>query len=66
MEFTTYDGQKVDISYEEYAKFVRWRDETLRRVGKDLAAIMPNIYGRIEFNLQGGKFVNANIIEGVK
>jgi hypothetical protein len=56
----------LEISGEGYTEYLAWRDEFLNQVGQDLAAEMPKLHGRIEFNLQGGKFVNANIVEGVK
>jgi hypothetical protein len=42
------------------------RESVIHRIGQELAAKMPNLYGSIRFNLQGGHYANANIEESVK
>jgi hypothetical protein len=65
-EVKTYEGQKLKISGQSYAEYVEWRDALIRQIGQDLADNLPKFFGRVEFNIQNGKFVNANIVQGIK
>jgi len=66
MKVRTYAGEELEISGIGHEEYVAWRNEYLNKVGQDLASKLPKLYGRIEFNVQGGKYVNANIHEGIK
>lgn len=66
MKVRTYDGQELEISGEGIEEYLAWRKDYLSQVGQDLANKLPKLYGRIEFNVQGGKFVNGNIVEGFR
>lgn len=66
MKVETYDGQELEISGQDLEEYLAWQKDYLRQVGQDLAAKWPKLYGRIEFNVQGGKFVNGNIVQGFR
>lgn len=51
---------------QEPAKTIEHRDAEIHRVGRILAEVLPRFYGRVSLNLQGGKYVNANIEESLK
>lgn len=65
-EITLNNGKKIKLTGQSYEEYIKWRNELLRKTGQDLACNFPKFYGKIEFNIQGGKFVNANICQGVK
>lgn len=60
-EVSLNNGRKIKLSGQSYAEYVAWRDATLRQMGQDLAAKLPKFYGKVEFNIQNGKFVNWNM-----
>lgn len=45
---------------------IEQRNKEIHKIGQILADTMPNFYGRISLNIQGGKYVNANIEESIK
>ena len=60
-EVTLNNGQKVKLSGQSVEEYIAWRNVMLRQTGEVLAGNMPTFYGRIEFNIQDGKFVNWNM-----
>ena len=62
----TYDGQKFELQGQSVEQYQQWLKETLAAMGKDLASKLPMFYGKVEFNIQNGKFVNANMTQGFK
>jgi hypothetical protein len=60
-EIRTYDGDKFELQGQSVAEYVAWRDAMLRQTGEVLAAKMPKFFGKVEFNIQNGKFVNWNM-----
>ena len=60
-EVTLNNGQKVELSGQSYEEYVAWRDAMLRETGKELAGKMTKFFGKVEFNIQNGKFVNWNL-----
>ena len=65
-EIRTNDGQKFKLSGQSAAEYEEWRRAMIRQFGKDLASQLPMFYGKVEFNIQNGKFVNANMCQGIK
>lgn len=65
-ELTLNNGEKIPLSGDSVGEYVEWRDVMIRRIGKELALNLPKMYGSVEFNIQNGKFVNANLKTGVK
>lgn len=47
-------------------KTIEHRNAAIHRAGRILAEVLPRFYGRVSLNLQGGKYVNANIEESLK
>jgi phage regulator Rha-like protein len=60
-ELTLNNGNKIKISGQSVAEYVAWRDAMLRRTGQELASKMPKFFGKVEFNIQNGHFVNWNL-----
>ena len=60
------NGKKVKLSGQSVQEYEAWREQELRQIGQELAAKFPKLYGSIEFNIQNGKFVNANMKIGIK
>jgi hypothetical protein len=50
----------------EQTKTTEERDKAIHQAGRKLAEVMSEFYGKITLNLQGGKYVNANIEESLK
>lgn len=48
----------------EYEKARQYEIQVLRAVGEELARRLPKFYGKVTFNLQNGKYVNANMANG--
>ena len=65
-EIRTNDGQKFKLSGQSAAEYEEWRKDMIRQIGQDLASKLPMFFGRVEFNIQNGKFVNANLCQGIK
>lgn len=65
-EITTYDGQKFKLSGQSAAEYIAWRDAMIKQFGQELAFKLPKFYGKVEFNIQNGKFVNANMKVSIK
>jgi hypothetical protein len=42
------------------------RKKLVNSIGEKIALAMQDFYGNIQFNIQNGKYVNANITESVK
>ena len=42
------------------------RDKRLQGAAKAVSDVVPDLYGSVRFNVQGGKVVNVNIEESVK
>jgi hypothetical protein len=61
IKFNIKGGNCVNVKIEE--NIIKGQIHT---IGQDLSNHLPKFYGRIEFNIQNGKFINANIIQGVK
>ena len=61
MKVTTYDGQEIELDGKGYQDYKSWEKAFVEQVGKDLASKFPDLYGNIQFNIQGGKLVNWNI-----
>lgn len=40
--------------------------EEIHSIGEQLAKLLKGFFGAIQFNLQGGKYVNANINESIR
>lgn len=38
----------------------------LNEIGKKLALILPDFYGKVSFNIQDGKYVNSNVEQSIK
>lgn len=51
------------LSETAYQAYINWRQKVLNDIGGELAAKMPNFYGSVQFNLQGGKVVNTNMTD---
>ena len=60
------NGKKVKLSGQSLGEYEAWREQELRQIGQELAAKFQKLYGSIEFNIQNGKFVNANMKIGIK
>jgi hypothetical protein len=45
---------------------IEQQDNEIHKIGKALAEAMPNFYGKVILNIQGGKYVNANIERSIK
>ena len=60
------NGEKIKLSGQSCVEYVDWRNAMLRQIGKELAAKLPKFYGKVEFNIQDGKFVNWNMKFGGK
>ncbi len=35
-------------------------------IGERLALILPGFYGKVSFNITGGKYVNSNVEQSIK
>lgn len=46
---------------EHYDAYAGWEQSVLDHIGAGLARDFPKLYGSIQFNLQGGVYVNFNI-----
>ena len=42
------------------------REAIIHRIGQELARSMPGFYGKVSFNLSGGKYRNSNIEESLQ
>jgi len=42
------------------------KEAIIHRAGQELASRMPDFYGKVSFNLQGGKYVSSNVEESLK
>jgi len=60
------NGKIIELSGQSVQEYIAWRDAMIRQTGQELASKMPKFYGSIEFNIQNGKFVNANMKIGIK
>jgi len=60
------NGEKIELSGQSVQEYIAWRDDMIRQLGQELASKMPKFYGSIEFNIQDGKYINANMKIGVK
>jgi len=60
------NGKTVKLSGQSVQEYVEWRNKFISAVGQVLAVKFPEFYGRIEINLQGGHYVNANSGESIK
>ena len=65
-EVTLNNGEKVKLSGQSLEDYVAWRDSMLKQTGQDLASKLPMFYGKVEFNIQNGTFVNCNMKISVK
>ena len=65
-EVSLNNGKKVKLSGQSVEDYIAWRDAMIRQKGQELASNLPMFYGSIEFNIQNGKFVNANMKIGIK
>ena len=65
-EIQTYDGDKLKISGQSMEDYVKWREGMIRQIGEELASNLPMFYGKVEFNIQNGKYLNANMKIGIK
>jgi hypothetical protein len=45
---------------------VEERKDKLNKLGAVIARELPDFYGNVQFNIQGGKFVNGNANDGFK
>jgi hypothetical protein len=43
-----------------------YRDRALRVIGNSLGEVLPEFYGSVRFNMQGGKPISVNIEETVR
>lgn len=41
------------------------RDNLINTIGKQLADLLPNFFGKIRYNIQDGNYVNANVEETI-
>jgi len=60
------NGKKIELSGQSVQEYIEWRDAMIRQTGEDLASNLPKFYGKVEFNIQNGKYVNANMCQGIK
>jgi len=65
-EVRLYNGETIELSGQSVQEYIAWRKRFLNVVGQVLAVKFPELYGKIEFNFQGGKFVNANHGDSIK
>ena len=40
--------------------------EALNDVGKKLALLLPDFFGKISFNITDGKYINSNVEQSIK
>ena len=62
----TCDGHEFELEGQSVEQYHQWLKEMFSQTGQDLASKLPMFYGKIEFNIQNGKFVNANMTQGFK
>lgn len=65
-EIRTYDGDKFELQVQSVQEYNAWRDAYINMIGNVLTVKFPQYYGKIEFNLKGGCFVNGNMVDGIK
>ena len=49
-----------------YKSYIAWKKAYLRSIGEELARKFPDFWGKINFNIQNGKFINWNFEESGK
>lgn len=64
-EVTLQNGEKVKLSGQSVEEYLAWRKDYINLIGHLLAAKFPEFYGKIGFNLQGGKFASANVGDSI-
>lgn len=42
------------------------RNDIIHKIGEELAKSCVGFYGSVQFNIQDGKYVNANLNESIK
>jgi len=42
------------------------RKHFLNKVGHEIAEALKDFFGKVQFNIQDGKYVNANVEESIK
>jgi hypothetical protein len=65
-EFTPNNGQEIKPPSQSLEEYEKWRNTLLREKGQEIASKFPMFFGRIEFNIQNGKFINWNMTLGGK
>ena len=64
-EVRLYNGQKIKLSGQSVQEYIAWRKRFINVVDHVIATKFPELYGNIQFNIQGGKFVNANMGDSI-
>jgi hypothetical protein len=53
--------RNITLDEHQYELVRRYERAVLKQAGEELAAKMPKFYGKVTFNIQNGKYVNANV-----